>query len=230
MELTFESAFSTGGLVGHLSYLLLIVSMTMRSMLRLRLLVIASALVGILYDIVWLKDPVGLFWESLLLSVNLVQIALLWHANRRARFTPAEQRLVDDLLGDLPAARARKLLDRGLWSGGPEGARLTREGEPPEHLFYIAEGEVSIRASGAEVATCGPGTLIGELSLVDDGPASATAIATSPLRYWTIPTATVRSLRDSDVDISLALEAGIAQAIKAKLVEANSARTLSPAP
>ena len=227
MELTLESAFSTGGLVGHLSYLLLIVSMMMRSMLRLRLLVIASALVGISYSVFWLNDPVGLFWESLLLSVNLVQITLLWRANHRARFSPEEERLAERLLGDLPKGRARVLLDKGTWSGGPADMQLTREGEAPRHLFYISKGEVSIRSGGTEIATCGPGSLVGEMSLVDDGPASATAVATTPLNYWTIPTATVRTLRDSDMDISLAIEAGIAHALKAKLVEANAAQIVA---
>lgn len=72
MELTIESALSPGGLVGHTSYLLLVVSMLMRRMWLLRILVIASSLVAITYDMVWLKDPVGVFWESLLVSVNVI--------------------------------------------------------------------------------------------------------------------------------------------------------------
>ena len=54
MELTLESAFSVGGLVGHTSYLLLVVSMLMRRMFWLRVFVIASAIVAITYDAVWL--------------------------------------------------------------------------------------------------------------------------------------------------------------------------------
>jgi hypothetical protein len=73
MDLTLESAFSTGGLVGHASYLLLVLSMMMRGMTLLRIFVILSAFVSILYDMVWLKDPVGVFWESMLVLVNIVQ-------------------------------------------------------------------------------------------------------------------------------------------------------------
>ena len=91
MELTLESAFSVGGLVGHASYLLLVVSMLMRTMFWLRILVIASACVAITYDAVWLKDPVGVFWETTLVLVNIVQIVILWRADRIARFTEEEQ-------------------------------------------------------------------------------------------------------------------------------------------
>ena len=42
MELSFESAFSTGGLVGHLAYLLLILSIIMRNIVWLRVFMIVS--------------------------------------------------------------------------------------------------------------------------------------------------------------------------------------------
>lgn len=52
MDYWINAAFSTGGFVGHLFYVLLIISMTMRDITYLRLFVIASALVGIAYDLV----------------------------------------------------------------------------------------------------------------------------------------------------------------------------------
>ena len=50
MELTLESAFSAGGLLGNLSYLLLIASMAMRDIFWLRVLAIFSGLTGIAYE------------------------------------------------------------------------------------------------------------------------------------------------------------------------------------
>ena len=70
MELTLESAFSTGGMVGHLAYLLLVLSMVMRQMYLLRILVILSASIAIAYALFWLKDPIGVFWESLLMGTS----------------------------------------------------------------------------------------------------------------------------------------------------------------
>ena len=46
MELTLASAFSQEGLLGHAAYVLLVLSMLMRTLLWLRLLVIASAILG----------------------------------------------------------------------------------------------------------------------------------------------------------------------------------------
>lgn len=208
MELTLESAFSTGGIVGHLSYLLLIVSMLMRRLGPLRLFVILSALVAILYDAVWLKDPVGLFWESLLVAVNIAQLALAWRANRRARFTPEERALLDARLPDLGDGEARRLLDSGLWVAGAPGDVLTVEGEPVSHLIYLATGEVAISYRGRVFTHCGPGNFIGEMSVLEKGEASADAILTQPSRYWMISGQTVRRLRRDEPAVVDALERG----------------------
>ena len=62
MELTLESAFSPGGLVGHLGNILLVISMLMRRMVWLRILVILSATATIIYSIYWVVDPVAVIW------------------------------------------------------------------------------------------------------------------------------------------------------------------------
>jgi len=57
MELSLESALSAKGLLGHLSYFLLIVSMLSQRMLLLRIGVVGSALAGIAYAVFILHDP-----------------------------------------------------------------------------------------------------------------------------------------------------------------------------
>ena len=110
MELTLESAFSTGGMVGHTSYLLLVISMMMRQLNLLRILVIASSFVAIAYDVIWLKDPVGVFWETLLVAVNIIQLTIVYFENKVVKLSPEELAFADRWLGDLgrggPAAAA----------------------------------------------------------------------------------------------------------------------------
>ena len=117
MELTLDSAFSTGGIVGHLAYVLLIASMLMRQMVWLRLLVIASALVGILYSIVWLSDPVSSFWETLLVTVNVVQLGITWRQNSRARFSARELSFTSRRLRGLAPGEQRPRSRRAMQGG-----------------------------------------------------------------------------------------------------------------
>jgi CRP-like cAMP-binding protein len=221
MELTLESAFSTGGLVGHTSYLLLVISMLMRTMFWLRIFVIASALVAITYDAVWLKDPIGVFWETTLLIVSLVQNTLLWRENRVARFSPEERFFLDTRLRGMAEGEARRLIDAGAWADLSDGEVLTVEGQPPTHLSFVASGRIGIHVDGRRVAECGPGAFVGEMSLVDEGTASATARVEDAARIWRIPVARLESLRQSRPEQTAALDASIARDIRGKLVALN---------
>jgi CRP/FNR family transcriptional regulator, cyclic AMP receptor protein len=59
----------------------------------------------------------------------------------------------------------------------PAGTALTVENEPGRQAFIIAEGEAEVIRAGAVVAELGPGALVGEMSLLDNQPRSATVVA-----------------------------------------------------
>lgn len=62
------------------------------------------------------------------------------------------------------------------------GDVLFAEGDPGDHLYVIAEGKIKLGQTAADgretlIAVLGAGDLLGELSLFDPGPRTATAIA-----------------------------------------------------
>jgi CRP/FNR family cyclic AMP-dependent transcriptional regulator len=59
------------------------------------------------------------------------------------------------------------------------GEFIFREGETGKTMFSIIEGKVEIRAKDKTVYIAGPGEILGEMSLIDNKPRSATAIAKS---------------------------------------------------
>lgn len=221
MELTLESAFSTGGLVGHLSYLLLVISMLMRVMWVLRVLVIASAFVAIIYDLVWLKDPIGVFWESLLVFVNIVQLSVTYTKNRFAKFNSVESAFVHKAFPGLSNTLKRRILKYGSWVEAEPGAGLTRIGEPVNRLVYIAEGEVEISVHDNVVGRCGQGDFIGELTVLSGHPATGTAVTKLPTLYWAIDADELRKLVASNDEINQSVHACFHRNMLAKLVAAN---------
>jgi CRP-like cAMP-binding protein len=62
------------------------------------------------------------------------------------------------------------------------GAVLMTENEPGREAFIIAEGRAEVRVAGETVAHASAGDLVGEMSLLDLLPRSATVIAETPLR------------------------------------------------
>ncbi|HVU74776.1 MAG TPA: cyclic nucleotide-binding domain-containing protein [Mycobacteriales bacterium] len=61
----------------------------------------------------------------------------------------------------------------------PAGKVLCKEGDAGRELMIIVEGKAHVEREGQHVATLGPGEFLGELSLLDHGPRSATVTADS---------------------------------------------------
>jgi CRP/FNR family transcriptional regulator, cyclic AMP receptor protein len=62
------------------------------------------------------------------------------------------------------------------------GAVLCREGEVGRECFVVREGEATVTIDGEEIATIGPGGVVGELALLDGEPRVATVRAATDMR------------------------------------------------
>jgi len=59
----------------------------------------------------------------------------------------------------------------------PPGHVLTDQGQMGREAFVIVDGSATVKRNGKKVATLGPGSVVGELSLLDHGPRTATVTA-----------------------------------------------------
>ena len=62
------------------------------------------------------------------------------------------------------------------------GDFLFKEGEKGEKMYVLLEGEVDIFLGDFVLETAGPGSLIGEMALIDDSPRTANVVAKTPAR------------------------------------------------
>ena len=58
-----------------------------------------------------------------------------------------------------------------------DGTDIVREGTYGHDFYLLLEGAATVRRNGRKVAELGPGSYFGELSLLDNGPRSATITA-----------------------------------------------------
>ena len=63
---------------------------------------------------------------------------------------------------------------------------VMREGDPGDSFYLIAEGSVRVERSGTHLATVGAGGSIGEGSLLTSLPRSATVVAATKCRLFTL--------------------------------------------
>ena len=216
-----EQFATPGKLVGHLSYVLLVASMMMRSMKRLRLIAISAGIVSAFYGYFFLKDFVTVFWEIIFVSVNLVQLLLLEFENRRARFSEDEKRFISFAVPGVERAHARRLLRKAKHVEFDAGEILTIEGEPVKNLLFILEGAVRIEKSGAMVGVCGHDDFIGEIGFMLGTGATATAIVTNSVRCFCFDLGVLKKHLAKDPALLHALESSFNRNLVGKLVKSN---------
>jgi CRP-like cAMP-binding protein len=118
--------------------------------------------------------------------------------NLRSSRTSKDAKL--ELLGNVPLfsgctkrdlARIASLADE---IDVPEGKILTRQGEPGRECFVIVDGRAKATVRGRRSTSMGAGSCFGEISLLDQGPRSATVKAETDMRllvltsrgFWTL--------------------------------------------
>ena len=94
----------------------------------------------------------------------------------------ASKKAYVDHLRSVPlfAGCTRKELERIARSGDEvkmtAGTLLVDQGQTGVEAFVMLEGSVTVKRNGRKMATLGPGAIVGELSLLDHGPRTATAV------------------------------------------------------
>jgi CRP/FNR family cyclic AMP-dependent transcriptional regulator len=86
--------------------------------------------------------------------------------------------LSDTVLARIDASMVELRLD--------PGSVLTTEHEQGREAFIVADGVAEVRIAGRAVSSAAAGDLIGEMSLLDGGPRTATVVALTPMRVYVL--------------------------------------------
>jgi CRP-like cAMP-binding protein len=106
----------------------------------------------------------------------------------RGRMSPLE------MLGEIPLFRGcskdeLKHIDRAVTHAEYDaGQVLCTEGAVGRELIMLTDGEAEVERGGKVVTKVGPGDFIGEMSLLDGGPRSATVTTTTAVKALVLPT------------------------------------------
>ena len=114
------------------------------------------------------------------------------------------------------------LTDRGLASVAelaaevdfPDGAEITREGEAGDAFYVVTAGNLDITQGGRAIAKLGPGEFLGEISLIDGQPRTATATARGPVEALCIRRPAFLELMDAHGAVRLGVLMALTERIR----------------
>ena len=97
----------------------------------------------------------------------------------------------------------------------PKGKVLVRQGDPGRECFVIAEGKAKATMRGKGTAMLGPGSFFGEMSLLDQGPRSATVTAESDMRLLVLGSREFSALINEVPPVAARIMRGLAERLRA---------------
>jgi CRP/FNR family cyclic AMP-dependent transcriptional regulator len=96
----------------------------------------------------------------------------------------------------------------------PAGKVLAREDEPGWEFFVIAEGSAKATKRGRKIASLDRGSFFGEMSLLDQGPRSATVTAETDMQLLVLSSRSFSTLIESNPSVSRKLLRGMAERLR----------------
>jgi len=96
----------------------------------------------------------------------------------------------------------------------PAGSVLTRAGDPGDEFFLILDGSVRVEVASGGYVSLRPGAFFGEMSLLDGGPRSATAVTDTPARLLVIDRANFSRLQREVPELTQTLLVTLSQRVR----------------
>lgn len=204
----------------NIAYLCYVAATIPRQIVPLRMTLIVASFAFIVYGLIADNTSI-IVWNVLFAVPQIYQLVREVRRRTRVVLTPDEERVRATRFGSMPPHDF--LL---FWSTGEErsadGELLITEGEPNDKLVVVLSGSASVHAGGSHIADRGPGSLLGELSLVTGEPASASVRMSdaATVRVWTHEK--VELLGRARPELAAALQASFARELSVKLQRSSS--------
>lgn len=208
----------------HAANVILLVGFSVRDILWLRLLAMASSLIVMLF---FLQQPVPLWepiiWSSVFAAINLFQAWRIIRERQPVKLTPEEEEVRKLAFPDLPPRKVLRVLALGYWTDEKKGARLIECGKTLDAVSLILHGRVRISKNDRVLGELVPGDLVCSAVLMSGAPADVDAVVVEPVHgvHWEL--GPLEHYLDADPETRLALQRHISRDLAGRLTRSTAA-------
>jgi len=170
---------------------ILLVGYSVRDILWLRLLAVASSIIAIPYFALQptlLRTPI--VWSVLFAAINLFQSWRLFVERRPMKLTLEEEEVRRLAFPDLPPRKVLQVLGLGVWTTERTGERLIESGKKLETISLVVRGKVRITRGERALGELVAGNFVGSALLMSGVPSDVDAVVIEPVRAvrWELTT------------------------------------------
>jgi len=190
----------------HIANIILLVGYSVRDILWLRLLAVASSLISIPYFVLQptpLRTPI--IWSALFAAINLFQSWRLFVERRPVKLTPEEEAVRRLAFPDLPPRKVLQVLGLGVWTTEKIGERLIRSGKNPDTISLIVRGKVRIEKGERGLGELVAGNFVGSALLLSGIPSDVDAVVIEPVRAMRWEVSTLESYLNANPETRVAM-------------------------
>jgi hypothetical protein len=204
----------------HLANVIYVFSYLVTDILWLRALAVAGGFSYLTWTLTTPTPSLSLIgWTLVYNTINVVQIARLFHERRPVRLDADEQGLYAATFRTLTPREFRRLVGAGQWRDAKPGEVLIAEKTRPGRVLVLASGRAVVKSGGRERGTLGPGQFAGEMSFLTGAETSASVEVVDSVRFVTWPTAELERCLAKHPPLRAALQLVMGRDLAAKLRE-----------
>lgn len=204
-----------------LGYAVTLAAYLVRDVLPLRALLALAALIMLGFG--WRAELTSMMvWNTLFVAVNAGHLALIIYERRPIRFPSEEARRAwEEVFRILTPQEFLSLWNRGERLESETGV-LCRGGARPAWLWLLVSGELRIEQEGELLTRLPPWHLVGEMSFINDSPASADVVIREPVVLVRWPRSELERLMRRQPELGRKLNGAIGQDLVRKLARHNA--------
>jgi hypothetical protein len=207
----------------HAANILLLLAYSVREILWLRVLAVASSLAAIPY---FFLQPTPLWaafgWSVLFAGINVFQAWRLLVERRPVKLTAEEEEVRKLVFRDFPPKKVLQVIGVGTWVSASPGERLIEAGKPLESLSLIVRGKVHVTHEGRPLGALGPGEIVGSALLLSGARAEVDAVTAEATRTIRWNAATLDRYLDANPDTRNLFQRHLARDLAGKVARLGS--------
>ncbi len=189
----------------NIGNMLAVIAFVVRGPILLRVLAVVGTGLQAFFYAFLSSGPIayGVFWKVLMASAAFAFMLVLLRERMGRQFAP-ELRDLAQALSLLHPGQIEKLFKIGKVERAQSEQRIIEQGTRPDVLTYLLDGSATVLKDGQTV-DIEPGTFLGEIAFVSNGPATADVVIAPGSRTiaWPVDKLSVLLKRDDQIDIAL---------------------------